>query len=84
MFVRLLIYQKSLKLIAVNLNRQKELDADTKAIQQIEFVGQLKYTDGVYADGTQSVCFNDFRKTQRNEIKIFTRKCNSLIKDDQQ
>ena len=30
------------RLIAVDLSRQKELDADPKAIQQIEFVGQLK------------------------------------------
>ena len=30
------------RLIAVGLRRQKELDADPKAIQQIEFVGQLK------------------------------------------
>ena len=30
------------RLIVVNLSRQKELDADPKAIQQIEFVGQLK------------------------------------------
>ena len=29
-------------LIAVDLSRQKELDADPKAIQQIEFVGQLE------------------------------------------
>ena len=29
------------RLIAVDLSRQKELDADTKAIQQIEFVRQL-------------------------------------------
>ena len=29
-------------LTAVDLSRQKELDADLKAIQQIEFVGQLK------------------------------------------
>ena len=32
------------KLIAVDLSRQKELDSDPKAIQQIEFVGQLKKT----------------------------------------
>ena len=30
------------KLIAVDLNRQNKLDADPKAIQQIEYVGQLK------------------------------------------
>ena len=31
-----------MRLIAVDLSRQKELDADPKATQQIEFVGQLK------------------------------------------
>ena len=29
------------------ISRQKELDADAKAIQQIEFVGQLKNPDNV-------------------------------------
>ena len=33
------------RLLAVDLSRQKELDADPKAIQQIEFVGQLKTPD---------------------------------------
>ena len=37
------------------MSRQKELNADPKAIQQIEFVGQLKNTNGVNADGTQSM-----------------------------
>ena len=40
------------RLTAVDLNRQKELDADPKAIQQIEFVGQLKNEDSINADGT--------------------------------
>ena len=31
--------------IAIDLSRQKELDADPKAIQQIKFVGQLKKLD---------------------------------------
>ena len=34
------------KLITVNLSWQKELDADPKAIQHIEFVGQSKNIDG--------------------------------------
>ena len=33
------------RLIVVNLSRQKELDADPKAIHHIEFVGQLKKLD---------------------------------------
>ena len=48
------------RLIAVNLSRQKKLDADPKAIQQKEFVGQLENTYGTNADGTQSIihiCF---------------------------
>ena len=40
------------KLIAVDWNRQKEIDADPKSIQQIEFVGQLKNTDGKNTDAT--------------------------------
>ena len=30
------------RLIAVDLSRQIELDADPKAIQQLQFIGQLK------------------------------------------
>ena len=35
-------------LIAVDLSRQKELDADPKAVQQLEFVRQLKILNDVY------------------------------------
>ena len=49
--------KKFYRLIAVDLSRQKELNADAKAIQKIEFVGQLKNLDNEYnavnADGTQ-------------------------------
>ena len=37
------------------MNKQIELDPDLKAIQQIEFVGQLKDTDDENADSTQSM-----------------------------
>ena len=43
------------RLKTVDLNRQKEIDTDSKAIQQIEIVEQLKNTNGVNADGTQSM-----------------------------
>ena len=54
MFFRLSICQKKHhRLIAVDLGRQKELDADPKANQQIEFIGPLKELDddGNAADG---------------------------------
>ena len=41
MFIGYEYTKKHNKFIAVDLSRQKELDADPKAIQQIEFVDQL-------------------------------------------
>ena len=62
MFVRLRIYQEALKFNSNFLDQTRKLDANPKAIQQIEFVGQLKNVDGVNADRTNYVSFNDFRK----------------------
>ena len=42
MFVRLLVLQRHYRLIAVNLSKQKKLDADSRAIQQTEFYGMLE------------------------------------------
>ena len=41
MFARLSVLQRSLQ-TAVDLSKQKELDADSRAVQQIEFYGMLK------------------------------------------
>ena len=38
----MIISKNHYRLIAVDLIRQKELDTDPKAIQQIEFIGQMK------------------------------------------
>ena len=35
-------FKKNYQLIAVDLSKQRELDADPRAIQQIEFIGMLK------------------------------------------
>ena len=69
------------RLISVDLSRQKQLDADPKAIQKIEFVGQLQKLD---ADGNAESMFvltTQRNKNLRNEIKIFSRQCNNIIKD---
>ena len=43
MFIRLGLCKKNhYRLLAVDWSRQKELHADPQAIQQMEFVGQLK------------------------------------------
>ena len=43
------------RLIAVDLCRQKELDANPKLSHQIEFLGQLKNVDSVNANGALSM-----------------------------
>ena len=42
MFISLRLYKNQYRLIAVDLSRQKKLDADPSAIQQVEYVEQLK------------------------------------------
>ena len=82
MFIRLRLYQNHYRLIAVDLSRQKELDAGPKAIQRIEFVGQLKNEDSLNAGGTQSMfILTIFKKMKKATLKFFSRKCNSIIKD---
>ena len=62
---------------AVHLSRQKELDPDPKAIQQIEFVGKLKNADGVNLDMfVLTIWEKNWKKTW---LKIYQ----SLIKDEQ-
>ena len=43
MFIRLWLYHYTLT--AIDLSRQKELDADPKAMQQIELLGHIKKLD---------------------------------------
>ena len=59
------------------MSRQKELDPDPKAIQQIEFVGKLKNADGVNVDMfVLTIWEKNWKKTW---LKIYQ----SLIKDEQ-
>ena len=44
MLIRFCLFGKELWLIAVNLSKQKTLDVDSKAIQQIIFTGKIKVT----------------------------------------
>ena len=41
-------FKKNYQLIAVDLSKQRELDADLRAIQQIEFIGMLKTRSNVF------------------------------------
>ena len=41
-------FKKNYQLIAVDLSKQSELDADQRAIKQIEFIGMLKTRSNVF------------------------------------
>ena len=69
------------RLILVDLSRLKELHADPKAIQQIGFVAQLKTSDNAIVDNESLFILIILEKNERNKIKIFSRKCNSIITD---
>ena len=72
---RLLAYNQiknHYRLIAVDLNRRKELDADQKAIQQIEFAEQLKKLDD-----------NDNATDEGNDQSIFVLTILGKIKEAQ-
>ena len=59
------------ELIAVDLSRQKELDGDPKAIQKVEYVGQLKNVDGITTDGIQSMfILTIFEKIKEKRLKF--------------
>ena len=60
------------RLIAVDLSRQKELDADSKAIQQIQFVGQLRKLDN-----------NDNTTDEGNDQSMLVLKTLEKIKETQ-
>ena len=51
MFVGLWLHQKSLYIENSWFESTKKLDVNSKGVLQIEFVVQLKNTDGVSADG---------------------------------
>ena len=42
MYFRLYLFQKKYKLIAIDLSKQRALDADPRAIQQINFAENLE------------------------------------------
>ena len=44
MFIRFCLFGKNYRLIAGDLSKQKALDADSRAIQQIGFNGKIKAT----------------------------------------
>ena len=57
------------RLIAVALSRQKELDDDPKAIQQIEFVGQFKKLDNKHDHAKSMFILTILEKIKERRLK---------------
>ena len=57
-------------MIAVDLSKQEALDANRKAIQQINFTANLEQ------EIQESISFS---KKQKNYLRLFTRNCKSFV-----
>ena len=57
-------FKKNYQLIGVDLSKQRELDADPRAIQQIEFIGMLK---------TRSNAFTILEKSKETILEFYKR-----------
>ena len=58
------------RLVAVDLRRQKELDADPKSIQQIEFVEQLKNPADAVVAYTSMFVLTILEKIKETRLKF--------------
>ena len=74
--------QNLYRLIAVDLSRQKVLDANSKAIQQIEFIGQSKNPGNEILVNESMFVLTILEKIKEASIKYFSRKCNSFINNN--
>ena len=66
MFIRFCLFWK--KLIAADLSKQKALDADSRAIQQIIFTGKIKAT----VANTRVVIFYILEKSNETILEFST------------
>ena len=69
MFLNYPYFKKYYKLIAIDLSKQEKLDTDPKAIQQINFTGNLDRSEGV-------TMFLSLKK-QKKQFQIFS---NEIVK----
>ena len=63
MFTRILLFKKNYRLIAADLSKQKVLDPDSRAMQQIVFTGTVKAT----VANTRIIIFYVLEKSKEKE-----------------
>ena len=62
-------FEKSYRLIAADLSKQKSLDADSKAIEQIIFTGKIKST----AENTRGITFYILEQSKETMLEFSKR-----------
>ena len=65
-------FKENYKMIAIDLSKQQALDADPRAIQQINFTANLDMT------GSTTILFR-YQRSKKNCLRLFTRNCKSFV-----
>ena len=66
------LFQNYYKMIAIDLSKQQELDDNPKAIQQINFTGNLDQNEN-------TTMFFIIQEPKRNHFRFFTRNSESIV-----
>ena len=74
MFIRFSYFEKNYRLIAVDLSKQKALDVDSRATQQIIFTGKIK----VAADNTRVIIYYILEQSKETILHFSKGKTKSL------
>ena len=67
-----LYFKNYYKMIAIDLSKQQELDDNPKAIQQINFTGNLDQNEN-------TTMFFIIQEPKRNHFRFFTRNSESIV-----
>ena len=66
MFIRFCLFKKNYRLIAVDLSKQKALDADSRAIQQTIFTGKIKAA----ANNTRVIIYYILEQSKETKLEF--------------
>ena len=67
MFIRFCLFWKNYRLIAADLSKQKALNADSRAVQQIIFTGKIKITEA----NTRVIIYYILEQSKETKLEFF-------------
>ena len=72
-------FKEHYELISIDLSKQQVLDADPKAIQQMNFTGNLNHPNNQGQNINDNTASFSLLKKQKNRFRFFTRNCKSIV-----